>query len=121
MIVKGSEVKAAWDWFWNKGNNINDYYFEDNDAFVQIQDDHGHFCIEEDKEYDTLDFGYFGWQGDGHHDPSGYVEFNFLHMIKLYRTEMDSCKFEVVTIRLPKEEINSLKDIISSHENWKIL
>lgn len=54
----GSELHE----FYTKGWD-GDYYYESEDAVVQIEDEEGNWIAKDDRLYDLKDLGTLGWQG----------------------------------------------------------
>lgn len=90
-----------------------DWYYEDSDCEIQIEDEFGEISISPTEKYDLRKFGVVCWQGAGI-PPKGYEDFTFERAFKRWKKSVIESRYKIFTVRVLAEKECELQEFISS-------
>ena len=90
-----------------------DWYYEDTDCEIQIEDEFGRIAILPSEKYDLGKFGVVCWQGAGI-PPNGYEDFTFERAFKQWKKSLLESGQRIFTVRVLAEKESELRKFVGS-------
>ena len=109
MKAKGAEIKDFYYNYWPQ--KLEDYYYEDEDAEIMLEDEQGKWLLEDDLSYDLDGLGWI-MDNDGLKDG-----ISFKSAFSKYKKTKNNL---IASVSVPMEEIGRFYEMVKDN-NWKIL